>query len=417
MNRKQLLILLVLVVVLGIAGLALYQRNQTSWQGGGRQGAASKLLGDLPVNDVATIVIKGGTNELDLVRKDNLWRVKQRNDYPANFSEISGFLLKAADLKAAQTEEIGPSQLGRYKLLPPGPGTNTAVLLELRDQGGKVIKSLLLGKTHLRKSEGRPSPMGEMGESEGWPDGRYVMVGTAAKTLAVVSDPLSNVEAKPESWLNKDFFKVEKIRSIAVAFPVATNSWKVTRDTETASDWKLADAKPDEKLDSSKTSSFSSALSSPSFNDVLVADTKPEQTGLDKPTVVTLDTFDNFTYTIKLGQKTNDNLPLVVAIAAQIPKDRTPGKDEKPEDKTRLDKEFKDNQKKLEDRLSQVKSFEKWVYLVSNWTVDSLLKERSQLLVEKKDEPKKDEKPAATGSPGKEEPPAPPTEPTPDAKR
>jgi hypothetical protein len=329
MNRKQLLILVGLVVVLGIAGLALYQRNQTSWQGGGRQGAAAKLLGDLPVNDVASIVIKGGTNELDLVRKDDLWRVKQRNDYPANFSEISGFLLKAADLKAVQTEEIGPSQLGRYKLLPPGPGTNTAILVELRDQGGKVIKSLLLGKSHLHKTEAQASPMGEMGGDEGWPDGRYVMVGTAAKTVAVVSHPLSNVEAKPDSWLDKDFFKVEKIRSIAVAYPVATNSWKVTRDTETASDWKLADAKPDEKLDSSKTSSFSYALSSPSFNDVLPADTKPEQTGLNKPTVVTIDTFDNFTYTIKVGQKTNDNLPMVVAVTAQIPKERTPGKDEK----------------------------------------------------------------------------------------
>ena len=415
MNRKQLLILLVLVVVLGVAGLMLHQRNQTSWQGGSRQGAGSKLLGDLPVNDVATIVIKGGTNELDLARKDNLWRVKQRNDYPANFTEISSFLLKAADLKAVQTEEIGSSQLGRYKLLPPGPATNTAVLVELRDQGGKVIRSLLLGKTHMRKSEGRPSPMGDMGESEGYPDGRYVMVGTAAKTVAVVSDPLSNLEAKPESWLNKDFIKVEKIRSIAVAFPVATNSWKVTRDTETASDWKLADAKPDEKLDSAKTSSFSYALSSPSFNDVLPADTKPEQIGLDKPTVVTIDTFDNFTYTIKLGQKTNDNLPMMVAVTAQIPKERTPGKDEKPEDKTRLDKEFKDNQKKLEDKLSQDQSYEKWVYLISNWTVDSLLKERSQLLAEKKEEPKKDETPAAADSAKKEEPATPPAEPKPDA--
>src|ERR1017187_1921280 len=121
MNRKQLIVLIVLLVVLGIVGLKLYQSNQTSWQGGARQGTPLKLLGDLPVNDVAAIVIKGGTNQLDLVKKDGLWRVKERNDYPANFSEISGFLLKAADLKAAQTEEIGPSQLGRYKLLPPGP--------------------------------------------------------------------------------------------------------------------------------------------------------------------------------------------------------------------------------------------------------------------------------------------------------
>ncbi len=417
MNRKQLLILVGLVVVLGAAGLMLHQRNQTAWQGGGRQGAASKLLGELPVNDVAAVVIKGGTNELDLVRKDNLWRVKQRNDYPANFSEISSFLLKAAELKAAQTEEIGASQLGRYKLLPPGPGTNTAVQVELRDQGGKLIKSLLLGKMHMRKGEGRPSPMGEMGESEGWPDGRYVMLGAGAKTVAVVSDPLSNVEAKPESWLNKDFLKVEKIRSIAAAYPVATNSWKVTRDTETASEWKLAEARPDEKLDSSKTSSFSSALSSPSFNDVLPGDTKPEQTGLDRPTVVTISTFDDFTYTLKLGQKTNDNLPLVVAVAAQIPKERTPGKDEKPEDKAKLDKEFKDKQKKLEDKLSQEQSFEKWVYLVSNWTVDSLLKERAQLLVEKKEEPKKDEKPPATDASKPEDTPGLPAELKPDAKK
>src|ERR1017187_9142470 len=162
MNRKQLSILIALLVVLGIAGLKVYKSNQTSWQGSGRQGAALKLLGDLPVNDVATIVIKGGTNQLDLVKKDGLWRVKERNDYPANFSEISGFLLKAADLKAIQTEEIGASQLGRYKLLPPGQATNTAVLVELRDDKGKVIKSLLLGKTHMRKSEGRPSPMGEI---------------------------------------------------------------------------------------------------------------------------------------------------------------------------------------------------------------------------------------------------------------
>ncbi len=395
MNRKQLLILVGLVVVLGVIGLVIHQRDQTSWQGGSRQAAGAKLLGDLPVNDVATIVIKGGTNELDLVKQDNLWRVKQRDNYPANFSEISGFLLKAADLKAAQSEEIGPSQLGRYKLLPPGPATNTAVLVELRDQGGKVIRSLLLGKSHMHKTEGRPSPMGDMGDNEGYPDGRYVMVGAGSKTVAVVSDPLSNLEAKPESWLNKDFLKVEKIRSIAVTYPAATNSWKVTRDTETATDWKLADAKPQEKLDSSKTSSFSYALNSPSFNDVLPADTKPELAGLDKPTVVTLNTFEDFTYTIKLGQKTNDNIPMLVTVTAQIPKERTPGKDEKPDDKTRLDKEFKEKQKKLEEKLTQEQAYGKWVYLVSNWTFDSLLKERNQLMVEKKEEPKKDEKPVA----------------------
>lgn len=388
MNRKQLVILLVLVVVLGVAGWLRYQSTRTSWQSDSKA-IGQKLLGDLPVNDVASILIKTATNELTLARKDNLWRVKERNDYPANFSEISGFLLKAQDLKVTQIEEIGKSQLGRYKLLPPGEGTNSALLVELRDQNGKAIKSLLLGKPHKHKqAQGRPSPMGDT-EDEGWPDGRYVMVGTSAKTVAVISDPLGNMEANPSQWLNKDFFKVEKVRSIAVNYPAATNSWKVTRDTETA-DWKLAEAKPGEQLDSSKTSSFSSALSSPTFNDVAI-NVKPEALGLDKPTLVTLTTFDDFNYALKVGQKTNDIIAMTLAVTAQLPKERTPGKDEKPDDKTRLDKEFKEKAKKLEDKLAQEKSFENWTYLVSSWTLDSVLKDRAQLLVEKKEEPKKEE--------------------------
>lgn len=395
MNRKQFFILLALVVVLGAVGLNLYRQNSRSWQSAG-QGIGQKLMGDLPVNDVALIQIKSGTNELNLVKQDNRWRVKERGDYPANFGEISGFLLKAVDLKAAQSEELGPSQLGRFKLLPPGPATNTGVLVELKDASGKLLKSLLLGKPHLHKGQS-PSPMGEGGD-EGWPDGRYVMVGTGAKTVAVVSDPMSNLEPKPDQWLNKDFIKVEKIRSIAVEFPVATNSWKASRDTETATEWKLADAKPEEKLDSTKTSGLSYALASPMFNDVLPAGTPLAQTGLDKPTTITLNTFDNFAYTLKVGTKTNENLPVLVSVTADVPKERIAGKDEKPDEKTRLDKEFQDKLKKWQEKLAQEQAFSQWTYLVPSYTLDALLKERSQLLVEKKED-----KPAGTST----EPPKP----------
>ena len=181
--------------------------------------------------------------------------------------------------------------------------------------------------------------------------------------------------------------------------------WKLTRESESG-EWKLAEAKPAEQLDASKASGVANPLSSPSFADVLPS-AKPEDLGLDKPTVVTVGTFDNFTYTLKVGQKTNDDFPLAMTVSAQFQKERTPGKDEKPEDKDKLDKEFKEKQKKLEEKLNQEKGYEKWVYLVSNWTVDPMLKERAQLLVEKKEEPKKEEKPVASLKPEelkKEEP-------------
>src|SRR5436190_14707042 len=335
MNRKQLIILLVLVAVLGGAGIMLRNKQKSSWEGA-NPSAGKKLLGDFPMNDVAHIQIKQGTNDLNLAKKDEIWRVRERNDYPANFSQISDLLIKLGDLKIVQSETVGQSQLARLNLVP-GTATNSALAVDFKDKSDKSIRSLLLGKKHMKKSN-RPNPMmGDMDDEEGggYPDGRFVKVAADSKDVILISDALTSVDSKPDQWLNKDFFKVEKIRSVAVNFPVTTNSWKISRETETG-EWKLADAKPTEQLDNSKASGVGNSLASPSFNDVSLA--KPEELGLDKPTTVTLDTFDNFTYTLKVGQKTNDNVPIVVAVAADLPKERTPGKDEKPEDKDKLDK-------------------------------------------------------------------------------
>jgi hypothetical protein len=392
MNLKQLGILIAIVIVVGGAGLVLHNRQQSTWSGGGAD-VGKKLLGDFPFNDVAHIEIRHGTNEMNLVKKADFWRVRERGDYPANFSQISEFLLKARDLKIVQVEEIGPSQLARMELAQ-GQGTNSAVVVELKDQGENLIRTLLLGKKHMKKS---PSPSPAEGE-EGFPDGRYVVVGTNAQSVALISDPLDNVDAAPDQWLNKDFIKVEKGKSIEVVFPIATNSWKLTRETE-AGDWKLANTNAGEELDSSKAAGVTSPFSSPSFTGVLPG-ARLDESGTNKPTVVKIGTFDNFDYTITVGAKTNDDYLVTVAVAAQPPKDRVPGKDEKPEDKARLDKEFKDAQAKMAEKLKQEQGYQNWTYLVPGWVVDPVLKERAELLAEKKTEPKTtsdtSEKPAET---------------------
>jgi Domain of unknown function (DUF4340) len=383
MNRKQLAILFVLVVVVGGAGLLTY-KTQKAAESSGNAGVGKKLLPDFPVNDVAHISIRQGGSAVSLVKKDDVWKVAERHDYPANFSSISELLLKLRDLKAGQVEQAGPSQMPRLQLAANGQGTNAPLVVELKGANDKTINTLLLGKMHL--SSRGAAPMGE-GDA-GFPDGRYVKVGADSAEVAVVSNPFENIEPKPEPWLSKDFFKVEKPRSIEVTFPAATNSWKLTRETET-SEWKLAGAKADEPLDSSKAAGISNPLNAPAFVDVLQG-TATDESGTNPPAIIRIETFDNFAYTLKAGPKTNDDMFLKVAVSAQIPKERVAGKDEKPEDKTRLDREFKDRQQKLEEKLKQEQSLEPWTYRVSNWTLEPLLKERSQLLVEKKEELKAD---------------------------
>ena len=84
-----------------------------------------KVLPDFRPNDVAAIHIKGGS-EINLVHKNDLWRVAERNDYPANFGKISDLLIKLQDLKVMEAETVGPSQLARVNLDEPGQGSRAA---------------------------------------------------------------------------------------------------------------------------------------------------------------------------------------------------------------------------------------------------------------------------------------------------
>ena len=378
MNRKQFILLLVLVLVIGAAGLVIRQRGQSSWQSAG-QAIGRKLLPGLPVNDIAQITVQAGGSELNLARRDNVWCVRERNDYPANFADLSGLLLKFADLKVVQSEEVGASQLGRFELLPPGKGANTATQIEFKDAAGKTRNSVLLGKKHMNKARG--GQLGGMGGDEGWPDGRYVMVGSGAKTLAVVSDPLDNVQPKPEAWLNKDFVHIEKPRTIAVQLAEATNSWKLTRAAET-NDWQLAGAKADEKLDPAKVSGVTSPFSSASFSDVAALNASNAPAG----TTLTVETFDGFTYVAKIGASENGNYPVNIIVSANLPTERAVAQDEKAGDKAKLDKEFKERRAKLAEKLAVEKRFASWIYQFPSYTVDSLLKPRKELLVEEKKE-------------------------------
>jgi hypothetical protein len=390
MNKKQFLILLVLVLVLGVWSVNHRRGQSSAWRGGGNA-VGQKLLGEFDVNAVAQVAIKQGTNELLLAKKDEVWRVAQRDNYPANFSEISSVLLKLKNLKIVQTEQVGASQLPRLELA--AGGSNAPTVVEFRDAGGQTLKTLALGKKHLR-SGGPSSPMDEMGGGDGgFPDGRYVQVSGMTDSVALISDPLTDVAPDAGRWLNKSFFKVEKPKSIAVTFSEATNSWTLTRESETG-EWKLADAKPEEKLDSGKSAGVTSPFSSPSLNDVALGLT-PEQSGLDKPTVIKIATFDGFDYTVNVGAKQEDNFLLTVAVTGNFSKERAAIADEKPEDKAKADKEFADNRKRLEDKLTTESAFSKWTYQVASWTIEPLLKKRSELL---------EEKAAETPKPGEADP-------------
>jgi len=216
------------------------------------------------------------------------------------------------------------------------------------------------------------------------PAGRYVRAPKTGK-VSLVSQML-DADAKPESWLKRDFVKIENPSSIMLAGQIPAKHWTLTR-ADAKADWKLSDAKPNEELDKASAASLATVLASPSFADVFPPDAKPEEHGLDKPEILTIQTFDGFSYTLKIGKAEGNNYPVRVSVTANLAKERTPAPDEKPEDKTKKDEEFKTQSKKLEEKAASEKELEKRIYLLPKSTLDPFLKDRAELLAKNKTSP------------------------------
>jgi hypothetical protein len=372
MNRKQFLILVIALLVLGGAGFALFWQDIAAYRASGAK-IGGKLLPGFKISDVAEIRLQDGKSQATLARKDKVWVVRERNDYAANFQEISDLLIKLVELKVVQSETIGSSLLPRLELAGPGKGEGSGTLLEMKDSTGKVLAGLTLGKKVLKKDPGNPLPIAQ----EGVPAGRYILPATSTQTVVVVSDPLASAEAKPGKWLAKDFFKADRIKTLTVAGEGAMQ-WKITRDEEYGQ-WKFAAGGGN--LDASAAVGAVNALGGLAFDDV-AADAKPEDA--EKPTTVTAETFDNLTYTVKLAKKKSGSDYLVsFAVSGEPPAQRVPEKGEKPQDKERRDKDFAENRKKLVERIAREKTLAKWTYLVDAKALTPLVKERTQMVAQK----------------------------------
>ena len=390
MKGKQLAILFLVVAVLGSLWYLAGGLRTGTWSETGNGGG--KVV-EFPLNDVAQIVIASPAGDLHLVKKADEWTVQERAGYPADFEAISTLLRNLNDLKRVQVVKVGPSQLPRLELVEPGKGDKAGTLVQLLGADGKQITAVLLGKKYLRKGEGGRSDFGGMGGEGGMPAGRYVKR-VGGETVSLVSQTFDDANPKPERWISKDFVKIDGPKTITATGSAEAQRWSITRDSANDA-WKLADAKSDETIDTSKVSAFNGSLPSLSFTDVLAPDAKIA----DPATTVNIATFDGFQYELKIGPAQGESYPVLVKVNADLVKERSPGKDEKPEDKKRLDDEFAAKQKQFEDKLAKEKALEGRPYLVAKSAVAPLTKDRGALLAAKPAAPAPSSGPASATSP------------------
>ncbi len=420
MKGKQLLIA---VLALGILGSIAYFTSDKTLGGDAsdKAGIGKTVVTDLDPAKIATIAITDNDATLTLAQIDKKWTVTERDGFAAKFDDIQKLVTSAVSLKSLRQIRASKKQHGRFELLDPADSDeNTGTRVEFKDAQGRVLKRLLLGKKGSANSGANAgSPFGSSDNQ------RYVLANGKVTVVAIdYSSALNDVSADPANWLAKDdFFKVEKIKSITITQPNEADSWTLTHIKE-GDDMALSDAKPEEKLDSSKGNSAGRVLGYPSFDDIASKSAKPEETGMDKAVTATIDTFEGYNYVVKMAKKDDEHYMSLAAsgtrlaqadeTAARTPQPdesnpRTQAKDEKPEDAERLDKEHNaalakriadrdkahaESQAKLReernntfaDNLAKLAKLEGWTFKVSSYTFDAIYKTRAEMMEEKKEE-------------------------------
>jgi len=381
-RSNKIVVPVIVLIILGVIYMVTAGKSSTAAIVIGKE-----PLDGLPFSKIHSIVITANKSEIKdtliLNRAKEGWVVVSSQGYPADAERIEKFVREFKDMKVLRELSAPSDQLGRIELIDPGVASeNSATRVTLQDKEGKALHTLHLGKElSAPGSDNQNSPMGGGG---GFPDRRFVMIDSDRSKITVVDQTFSNASTTPSDWLNKDFIQVEKPNSIEVIYPGegSTNSWKITKSSD-VSEWELEGKTPEGKiLDTA--SAPSSPLSSPSFNDLA---TDIEKLQLDEnATLIKIKTFDALNYEVKVGPVPSGSDRIIqVSVSANLPKVRTPVKDEKPEDKKQLDEEWAAKQKTLTEKLEKESGFTKHAYRVSSYTVDSILKKREELLKAKEE--------------------------------
>ncbi len=271
-----------------------------------------------------------------LAASDKGWVIASLYGYPADREKLVENLLKLRELRVGQVIR------GR-KIADPMEVT-------LKDSAGKVLATFVLGEQRFHKPTAAQTQAGLLGGV--YPDGRYLAF--RGETV-LVKDTLDAFNGKPQAWCSTRIAAVPSAEVEKVSFAQGADIFSLTKGTNGV--WQAEGLKPDEELDDSKTWSLDSALGYLDFASVANPETPIEELGFATGHV----------YTVTLKNGTN-----YVGRVGNVVKGTT-------------DRYFK-----LDDKP--------WVYTISSYAAESLMKTRKDLVKAKEkpaEEAKKIEEPKA----------------------
>ncbi len=208
MKQKHLVVLVaVLVGALVVALIATSARQGSVDVKDSSVLDANRVLPDFPVNEVSAFSIQDGDESLHLERKDGIWTVRERKNYPADFSQVKDFLQKIYQLEPVDHVPVG-NLYDRVGVADPEDEEtdNKPMVLAFTKEGDESAGKLWVGKEYQKA---QASQFGSFDSTVG----RYVRQ-PGSEDVYLVGDAFDDAKTDPSDWLDGEFIKVRKIKTI-----------------------------------------------------------------------------------------------------------------------------------------------------------------------------------------------------------
>jgi hypothetical protein len=392
MNKRQVVVLWIVALVLASAAYFSWSGKSKSSESKTERSRGQTVLSDFVTDQVAKIKVNSGETSTTLVRKDGKWTVEERGGYPAKSSTVNEFLDSLSEVKVVEGVEAAPSYAPRFGMDPSSSKPEErGIEVVLSNDAGTELAHITLGKNI---QPGGEDPMASMMGGGGGVAGRFLRNHADESGVYKVSEMFSAMTAEPKGWLNTEFVKIEKIKSVSVSPKGEPDkvAWKVTRADENG-EFTLDAPKAGETLDATAGGSLKSLLSYASFEDVIPAAKAGELAKPQETRTAKIETFEGFVYTITLtptetekpkegeapAPPPEESYLMTVDVEGTVPAERKKEEKESAEDAKAKDDAFIKRKEELEKRLAAEKALAGKTFKVTKSTVDGLLKERSEI--------------------------------------
>ena len=392
MKSRTVIILWTLAIVLGITAYYVKFHGEENQNTRTKLAPGDQLFENLPIREIATVTITQGDNTTHLARaKDNVWGVKERDNYAINYELLRNLLGALNELEVTQGYPSANEHFARFGLADKNTkedeklGYLGAIKINMADADGSTLAEVYLGKYSGSTRVG----------------GRFVRITGDDSGLYAVGQTFPGITADPKDWLSKDFIKIDQMKSISLSAPADASftSWKLIRPNSQGQ-FTLDGMTANEVMQLTSTNAMRELFTYSAFQDVITEKQAADKSNPDAKLkrIATITTFDGLSYTLEFWPQkevekdpnADPRLPatlpsynLTIQVSADFPKARNKSADESPEDSKRLDNEFIKLQKTARAKLAAAQAFQGRIYQISQSQIAPLQKKRNDFVKSK----------------------------------